>query len=39
MSLNDTMHLMHNVICDYIEHHKSIYMEPKDLQKLGKIKK
>ena len=38
MSLNDTMHLMRNVFCDYIEHHKSIYMEPRDLEKLRKIK-
>ena len=39
MSLNDTMHLMRNVFCDYIEHHKSIYMEPRDLEKLRRIKK
>ena len=39
MSLNDTMHLMRNVFCDYIEHHKSIYMDPGDLKKLRKMKK
>lgn len=38
MSLNDTMHLMRNVFCDYIEHHKSIYMKPRDLEKLRRIK-
>ena len=38
MSLNDTMHLMRNVFCDYIEHHKSIYMEPRDLAKLRRLK-
>lgn len=39
MPLNDTMHLMRIVFSDYIEHHKSINMEAKDLEKLRRMKR
>ena len=34
MSLNDIMHLMRNIFCDFIEHHKSFYMKVRDLKKI-----